>query len=69
MVKAINKFVELEPKRNILSAGYQNIISDKRANWYLLNCMEKKEEKNSSQSANIHDIKNNIEREFYQICD
>ena len=22
MVKAINKFVELEPKRNILSAGY-----------------------------------------------
>ena len=74
MVKAINKFVELDPKltkdeRNILSAGYKNIISDKRASWRLLNSMEKKEEKkNSSQSANIHDIKNNIERELNQIC-
>ena len=33
MVKSINKFVELDPKlkreeRNILSAGYKNIISD-----------------------------------------
>ena len=35
MVKSINKFVELDPKltrdeRNILSAGYKNIISKKR---------------------------------------
>ena len=35
MVKSINKYVELDPKltkeeRNLLSAGYKNIISDKR---------------------------------------
>ena len=70
MVKSINKFVELDPKltkdeRNILSAGYKNIISDKRASWRLLNSMERKEEKkNSSQSANIREVKDNIEREL-----
>ena len=75
MVKAINKFVELEPKltkdeRNILSAGYKNIISDKRASWRLLNSMERKEEKkNSTQCANIRQIKENIEKELNQICD
>ena len=75
MVKAINKFVELDPKltkdeRNILSAGYKNIISDKRASWRLLNSMERKEEKkNSSQIANIREIKNNIEKELNKICD
>ena len=50
MVNSINKFVELDPKlnkdeRNILSAGYKNIISDKRASWHLLNSIERKEEK------------------------
>ena len=50
MVKAINKFVELNPKltkdeRNILSAGYKNIISKKRSSFRLLNGMERKEEK------------------------
>ena len=49
MVKSINKFVELDPKlskdeRNLLSAGYKNIISDKRSSWRLLNNMERKEE-------------------------
>ena len=74
MVKAINKFVELDPKltkdeRNILSAGYKNIISDKRASWRLLNSMEKKEEKkHSSQSANIKLVKKNIEKELNEIC-
>ena len=75
MVKAINKYVELDPKltkdeRNILSAGYKNIISDKRASWRLLNSMEKKEEKkNSSQSLNIKEVKDNIERELNLICE
>ena len=70
----INKFVELDPKltkdeRNILSAGYKNIISDKRASWRLLNSMEKKEEKkNSPQTANIRLVKNNIEKELNEIC-
>ena len=74
MVKSIHKFVELDPKltkdeRNILSAGYKNIISDKRASWRLLNSMEKKEEKkNSPQTANIRLVKNNIEKELNDIC-
>ena len=74
MVKSINKFVELDPKltrdeRNILSAGYKNIVSDKRASWRLLNSMEKKEEKkNSAQTENIRLVKNNKEKELNEIC-
>ena len=76
MVKSINKFVELDPKlskdeRNLLSAGYKNIISDKRSSWRLLNNMERKEEekKNTSQEANIKEIKDKIEKELNKICD
>ena len=75
MVKTINKFVELDPKltrdeRNILSAGYKNIISDKRASWRLLNSLEKKEsKKNSSQVDNIKTVKNSIEKELTNIID
>lgn len=75
MVIAINKYVEMDPKlskdeRNILSAGYKNIISDKRASWRLLNSIEKKEEKkNSPQSGYIKEVKGNIEKELIKICD
>lgn len=75
MVNAINKYVEMDPKlskdeRNILSAGYKNIISDKRASWRLLNSIEKKEEKkNSPQSGYIKEVKGNIEKELIKICD
>ena len=74
MVKSINKFVELDPKltkdeRNILSSGYKNIISDKRASWRLLNSLEKKEEKkNSPQASYIKLVKKNIEKELNDIC-
>ena len=75
MVKSINKFVEMDPKltkeeRNLLSAGYKNIISDKRSSWRLLNNMERKEEekKNTTQSAYIKEIKDKTESELNQIC-
>ena len=74
MVKFVNKFVEMDPKltheeRNILSAGYKNVISNKRASWRLLNSMEKKEEKkNSTQINYIKEIKTNIENELTKIC-
>jgi 14-3-3 protein epsilon len=75
MVKSINKFVEMDPKltkeeRNLLSAGYKNIISDKRSSWRLLNNMERKEEekKNTTQSTYIKEIKDKIETELNQIC-
>lgn len=74
MVKFINKFVELDPnlsyeERNILSAGYKNVISNKRASWRLLNSMEKKEEKkNTPQLGYLKEVKSNIENEMIKIC-
>ena len=64
MINAINKFIELGPKlskeeRNILSAGYKSILSDKRDNWKFLNNMERKEfKKKSKQVQYIQEIKN-----------
>jgi 14-3-3 protein epsilon len=58
MVKSINKFVELDPKltkdeRNILGAGYKNIISDKRTSWRKLNNMDVKKRKKIQQKLQI----------------
>ena len=67
MVSAINKFIEMNPKlskeeKNILSAGYKNILTDKRASWRLLNTMGKKEtKKKSAQVPHIKEIKKHIE--------
>lgn len=75
MVYWINKFVELDPslsheERIVLSAGYKNIISKKRASWRLLNGLEKKEEKkNTLQTTYIKEIKEKIEEELKKICD
>ena len=73
MVKTINKFVELDPKltldeRNILSSGYKNIVSDKRASWRLLNSMEKKEsKKNGPHVENIKTVKKSVEKDLTEI--
>jgi 14-3-3 protein epsilon len=75
MVKWIGKFVQLDPnlshdERNILSAGYKNVISSKRASWRLLHSLEKKEEKKSS-SQNLNyllEVKGRIEDEMRTIC-
>jgi len=70
MVASINKFIEMNPKltkeeKNIVSAGYKNILSDKRASWRLLNSMEKRElKKKPEQAKNIKEIKNHIEKEL-----
>ena len=70
MVSSINKFIELNPKlskeeKNILSAGYKNILSDKRASWRLLNSMEKKEaKKKPALVPYIKEIKSHIENEL-----
>ena len=75
MVKWINKFVQLDAnlshdERNILSAGYKNVISAKRASWRLLNSLEKKEEKKNSQNLNyLQEIKWRVEDEMRRICD
>jgi 14-3-3 protein epsilon len=75
MVKWIGKFVQLDPnlthdERNILSAGYKNVISSKRASWRLLHSLEKKEEKKPS-SGNLNyllEVKGRIEDEMRNIC-
>ena len=65
MINAINKFIELGPKlskeeRNILSAGYKSILSDKRDNWKFLNNMERKEFKKNQSKFNIFKKLKNI---------
>ena len=69
MFKYINKYVELDPKlskeeRNILCSGYKYIISDKRNSLRILNNIEKR---NTYQLAYIKEIRENIEKELYQI--
>jgi 14-3-3 protein epsilon len=74
MVKHINNFVKLDPvlnneERNILSAGFKNVISTKRASWRLLNSLERKEEKKNSQNLNyLKEVKGKIEDEMRDIC-
>ena len=75
MISSINKFIELNPQltkeeRNILSAGYKNILFDKRENWKFLNSMERKEaKKKSKQVIYIQEIKNHIEKEIRTIVE
>ena len=75
MVIHINNFVKLDSnlsneERNILSAGFKNVISGKRASWRLLNSLEKKEEKKNSQNLSyLKEIKNKVEDEMRAICD
>lgn len=75
MVHWISKFVQLDAnlipdERNILSAGYKNVISGKRASWRLLHGLEKKEEKkNSPNLAYLKEIKGRVEDEMRKICD
>ncbi len=75
MVRWITAFIQLNPElaieeRNILSAGYKNIISGKRASWRILHSLLKKEEKkNSPNVAYLKEIKNKVEDEMRKICD
>ena len=70
MVSAINKFIEINPKlskeeKKIVSAGYKNILLEKRASWNLLNNMEKRESKKKpEQVPYIKEIKKIIEKEL-----
>ena len=75
MISSINRFIKLDPKltkeeRNILSAGYKNILFDKRENWKFLNSMERKEtKKKSKQVIYIQEIKNHIENEIKKVVE
>jgi 14-3-3 protein epsilon len=75
MVKWITKFVQIDAnlsndERNILSAGFKNVISGKRASWRLLRSLEKKEEKKNSQHLQyLKEIKGKVEDEMRKSCD
>ncbi len=78
MVHWITKFIQLEPKlsmdeRNILSAGFKNIIGSKRSSWRLLQNLERKEEKKGNSGANnlsgVREVKAKVENEMRKICD
>jgi 14-3-3 protein epsilon len=75
MVSHIISYVKLDSnltaeERNILSAGFKNVISSKRASWRLINSEEKKEEKKNSQNLMYtREIKARIEDEMREICD
>ena len=57
-------------ERNILSAGYKNILADKRNSWRFLNSMEKREaKKNSAKVPHIKEIKKHIEDELIKIIE
>ena len=74
MLKSIKKMIILNPKLNkeeceILSAGFKNMITNKRNSWRLLHSMERREKKNKSHIANhINEIKTNVENEIRNIC-
>jgi 14-3-3 protein epsilon len=76
MVVWITKFIQLEPKlsmdeRNILSAGFKNIIGGKRSSWRLLQNLERKEEKkgNGGNLSGVREVKKKVENEMRKICD
>ena len=78
MVMWITKFIQLEPKlsmdeRNILSAGFKNIIGSKRSSWRLLQNLERKEEKkggnNNTNLNSVREVKVKVENEMRRICD
>lgn len=75
MIKCIIKFIELKPnltvdERNILAAGYKNVIGAKRFSWrYLYNQMKKEEKSNNFLASNyVNEIKSKIENEIRSIC-
>jgi 14-3-3 protein epsilon len=76
MVQCVNQFIKLNPKltleeRNILAAGYKNIIGSKRFSWRYLFNQHKKEEKlknNSLAASYVNEIKVKVENEIRVIC-
>ena len=58
MFKYVINYVKMDPnlnmdERNILSASFKNVISDKRASWRLLNSMEKRKKRKKRKNLKI----------------
>ena len=74
VIEFIEEFIKLNSKLDkeecdILSTGFKNMITDKRASWFVLNSMERKEKKKKKNTVKeIKEIKNHIENELREIC-
>ena len=74
VINYIKEFIKLNPKIekeecDIISTGFKNMISDKRASWFTLNSMEHKEKKKKRNTVKeIKEIKNHIENEIRETC-
>ena len=74
VINFIKEFIKLNPKIekeecDIISTGFKNMISDKRASWFTLNSMEHKEKKKKRNTVKeIKEIKNHIENEIRETC-
>ena len=74
VINYIKEFIKLNPKLDkeecdILSTGFKNMISDKRASWLTLNSMERKEKKKKVNTAKeVKEVKNHVENEIREAC-
>ena len=74
VINFVKEFIKLNPKIekeecDIISTGFKNMISDKRASWFTLNSMEHKEKKKKRNTVKeIKEIKNHIENEIRETC-
>ena len=74
VIEFMEEFIKLNPKLDkeecdIISTGFKNMISDKRASWFTLNSMEHKEKKKKRNTVKeIKEIKNHIENEIRETC-
>ena len=74
VINFIKEFIKLNPKIekeecDIISTGFKNMISDKRASWFTLNSMEHKEKKKKRNTVKeIKEMKNHIENEIRETC-
>jgi 14-3-3 protein epsilon len=74
VLEFIEEFIKLNPKLDkeeldILSTGFKNMITDKRASWFTLNSLERKEKKKKKNIVKeIKEVKSHIENELRETC-
>ncbi len=74
MVKFIIQFCKMDPnlnpeERDLLAAGFKNLISTKRNSWRILDLMERKEEKKKSNNLIcLKEVKSQVESEIKRLC-
>lgn len=74
MVEAIKKVAKLDveltvEERNLVSAGYKNVIGARRASWRILSSIEQKEAKGNEHNVKrIKEYRQRVEDELAKIC-